>query len=168
MIKRKILGKAQALIAALGLALALVFTGCGNGGGSGGGGRGFLGTTLELSGQVYLAEWDDDDNHTLTPYTGTRAITSAGFWYGCCCFDNEEWRAVGGSGTITEGQLSFTVGTPPAAAMVNIDYFFDDDFEEVFNNFNISNRNARIAVIEALRTTGGRYVDRFRATPYFV
>ena len=87
MIKKKIFGKAQALIAALGLALALVFTGCDNGGSGGGGGGGaFLGTTLELRGQVSLSQWDDNDNRTLTPYTGNRAITFAGFRYGGCCY----------------------------------------------------------------------------------
>ena len=148
-----------AMVAMIGFSM----TSCDSGGGSGGGGdNAFLGTTLELSGQVYQMGWDDDDNRRLIHHTGTRAIASAGFWF---ADTDEGWHAVGGSGTITGGQLSFTVGTPSVAAMVDIDYFFDDaHFEEMFNNFSISNRNARIAVIESLRLTGGNDVGRFRET----
>ena len=129
-----------AVVAMIGFSM----TSCDNGGGGGSGdpGPAFLGSTLELSGWVYVREWDeDDDSYDLVRYDGTRAITSAGFE------TDYAWAFFDVDGEITEGQLSLSIGMPPSSAMVDIGDFFSwkDSF---FTNFNISNRAARITVIQ--------------------
>jgi len=139
--------------------MALVLTGCDNGNGNGGA-AGFLGTTMELSGQVYEQTWDANDNPVFTRYDGTREITSI------------RLRAGDGtdipfpvSGAITGGQLGLTVGTPPPAAMVNIgDIFVGGDIlnEELFDNFNISDRTVRALALWSLWIEPGLGIWRER------
>jgi hypothetical protein len=70
---------------------------------SGGGGGGSSVATLTLSGQVYTQELSYSDmSYSYKPYTGniTNLINNAG-----------------GTGSITGGKLSFSVGTPPASSL---------------------------------------------------
>ncbi|MCL2600055.1 MAG: hypothetical protein FWD88_02610 [Treponema sp.] len=103
--------KMPSTLAALGLALALVLTACGgDDNGGGGGGSGFLGATLNLSGNVYTI---DDDAFTPPRFTGNRTVVS---------------RPPGGTGEITEGQLSFTFGRPATEYLESIGDFLEVDW----------------------------------------
>jgi len=76
------------------LAFGFLLTGCDSGGDSGGSGGGSAELTFSNE-QVYTVN-DSDTDITFTPYTGSMAVTSN----------------VGGSGSITNGKFSFTVGEP--------------------------------------------------------
>jgi len=89
---------------------------------------GHLGQILNLSGQV----WDSE----TAPVTGNRQVTSS----------------VGGSGVITNGQLSFTVGTP--SHLVSASDVFDDVLGDYFTNVSVSNAGARGAFIDNLDLAG--------------
>jgi len=121
---------------------------CDNSGG-GGSGAGHLGSTLNLSGQVWTMDWDNDDRITWEQFTGNRSI-SAGFWYDDGWDDI--WIDIGGSGSINAGQLSFTIGTPDD--LVSISTLFDGEIEDEFHNFRISDPDARAAVFGGFRATG--------------
>jgi hypothetical protein len=95
-----------ALVAVIGFSMAACGGGGGGGGGGGSGGSGALGKSLSLSGQVYTEEMNLDgiisgkggSLYKYTPFTGSvYALTST----------------VGGTGSITNGKLSFTVGALP-------------------------------------------------------
>jgi len=81
-------------------------TGSGTGGGGGGGGTGGV-ATLNLSGQVYTEDQDFDmGSMTMktvrNPYTGPNKSFSSN---------------VGETGSITNGKMSFSVGTPPTSSL---------------------------------------------------
>ena len=125
--------------------------GGGGGGGSGGGGGGSgsaLGETLRLSGQVYVFNRDG----TFTPFAGSNLAV---------------FSELGGSGTISNGQLSFIIGTPQ---------YLENNFRELFgvdylNNFTVSPVTTRGAFL-FLRTLNGDDLDRgnfyFSSTNNFV
>jgi len=76
----------------------------GNGDPNGGGGKTSFGDKLELSGQVYTFDWDDDEDITvLTEFEGNLALKSDAVW--------------GASGEIKGGKLTYTVGVPPASSL---------------------------------------------------
>ena len=109
---RRIIGCGIAVIAAFTLALAT--TACGgddDDGGNGGGGSGptFLGSTLELSGQVYEQEVTET-GVSYKAFNGSLPnLTSSGE----------------GSGAITNGQLTYTIGTP-TGTLYPINDFIED------------------------------------------
>jgi len=125
-----------ALVAVIGFSLAA----CDNGNDNGGGG-GALGATLNLSGQVYTVDWDAD-YYTLVPYTGNSAVYSD----------------LGGSGSITNGQLSFGIGIPSEMEKL-IEYFgwFSD-----LENFSLSPTAAQGNFLSLGTPTG--YLSRENST----
>ena len=101
--------KMPTTLAAFALALALVLTACG--GEDNGGGSGSLGATMNLGGNVYTMDWNDDDRPVFTRFTGNRTILS---------------DPRGGTGTIANGQLSFTFGRPAPENLENIGDYLED------------------------------------------
>jgi hypothetical protein len=101
------------LLAALGLALVLVFTGCGDD----------MGTTLNLSGPVYNENWAEDAfAPTYTRFTGNRTVTS---------------DPPGGTGSIVNGQLTFTFGVPATEYLETVTSLFGDYFD-LFDDFSVT------------------------------
>ena len=110
----------------------------GNGGNEGGGGNSgtvYFGQTLNLTGQVWTY---NVDNNTWAKYTGNRVVQSE----------------FGGSGAITNGQLNFTVGIP--SPLESITSFIGD----AYTNFNISNLDAECAVLSYLITEPPGYIGK--------
>jgi len=108
---------------------------------------GFLGATLNLSGQVW--EWERDDDGNYVRFTGDRTVTSQ-------CGE--------GSGAITDGQLSFSIGTPLADYWHNAESFFW--WEGRFADFSISVPEARTIHLSIMMSTGER-LDRSQSRfPY--
>jgi len=93
---------------------------------------GHLGPTLNLGGQVW--------GSGTVPLTGNRQVTSS----------------VGGSGVITNGLLSFTIGTP--SHLVNAWDVLDDVLGGNFTNINVSNAGARVAFIDNLETSSAGHL----------
>ena len=128
------------------LTMVLVFgmttVGCGDGGGGdsngGGGGSAFLGETLNLSGQVWRVLYNYD-NLIYEEFTENSSI-NAGFW--SFYDDHEAYIDIGGSGSITNGQLSFSIDTPTETE--SIQSFFSY-FSQYFSNFSISPSATRSA-----------------------
>ena len=110
--------------------------------GDNGGGSGFMGATLNLSGQVWTIDWDENGNRIIERYTGVnRTVTSY----------------IGDSGSISNGQLSFSIGTP--FELESIQEIFGW-WEEEFKNFNIRPSNARIAELDILDVSGNGRLDK--------
>ena len=131
------------------LAAVIVFSmsACGDddeNGGSGGGSA--LGATLNLSGKVFTGDWNET-GVTYNEFTGNRTISAS------YLDENDRDIAIGGTGAITNGQLSFSIGTP--SSLQNISGFFGSDF----NNLRISNTAARVADLN-LRVPNGSRVYR--------
>ena len=116
----------MALVSAA-FALALVFTACG--GEDNGGGSGFLGATLNLSGQVYTVQQTDDYRPIFTRFGGHRTVFSD--------------LPGGGTGTIIGGQLNFTFGRPATEHLVRIgDLFAGTEIDYFFDSFMVTPTNA--------------------------
>jgi len=133
-------------VLAIVLVFGLVFVSCDDADDNGGG-NAFIGGTLNLSGQVWTLDWDNDPP-TWAHFTGTRATVTSD---------------VGGSGSITNGQLSFSVGTP--SDLVNMQQLFDiEEMEEMFNNFSLSPSGARGIGIDQLEIPGDELLGNVIAT----
>ena len=122
-------------VLAIVLVFGLVFVSCDEADDNGG--DVFIGGTLNLSGQV----WAEDADGWVQFTEDLETVTSN----------------VGGSGSITNGQLSFSVGTPSALGNIQQQLFqllFIDDLvmEEWFNDFSLSPSGARGAVIHLWST----------------
>jgi len=85
----------------------------------------YFGNTLNLSGQVYL--WNDDDS--FTPFTDNRTVTDGG---------------IGGSGSITNGILSYSIGTP--SILKGIDILLEEFHG--WDNVHASNMNVKFWWLE--------------------
>ena len=141
---------------AIALVCVMAVVGCGGdggdggNGGNGGGGQAFLGAELNLTGQVWEINRNSDDDpiteENWMKFTGSREITSVGF-------ETDEFKNIGGSGAITDGQFSFSVGIP--AALVNIQEMFEDEFAEMFNDFKTIPSGTQIASIDNIYLAGG-------------
>ena len=141
------------------LAIVLVFgmtvVGCDDGSTNGNGGGGFVGETLNLSGQVWTTDWDDDNDKVIwEQFKGNITGISASFHI--CGEPDCRDVDIGGSGSITNGQLNFSIGTP--SELVNIQEIFDW-MEEDYINFNISPSNAKIASLN-LNISGDGHIDK--------
>ena len=106
----------------------------------------FLGATLNLSGQVWTRGYDYNFNER---FNGSMAIS-----FGYSEYDEDNyvynWIDIGGSGSVTTGQLSFTIGTPSVLSSSNF-----DGYEEIYTNFKVSNTNIRGAIIREFKTSDG-------------
>jgi len=136
-------------ILAMALVFAMMAAGCDNGSTGNGGGVAFIGETLNLSGQVWTLNLDGDENDTMYKrFTGNRTGIHA------LSYQGGGYINIGGSGSITNGQLNFSIGTPLELASIQ------DEFEwmtEDFSNVTISPSNARIA---ELAISGGGWLDK--------
>jgi hypothetical protein len=107
----------------------------GGSGSGGGGGGGSSVATLTLSGQVYTEEMNYEaiisggNVYKYTPYTGNKTFTSN----------------VGGTGSIRNGQLSFSVGTPPASSLepAKIDVNTDEGPHDIYSNAKVVPSNTQ-------------------------
>jgi len=120
--------------------IALSLTSCptnGNGNGNGNGTQGALGSTLNLSGQVWMPS-EGSAGPTWTPFTGSRVVYST---------------ELGAVGSIANGQLSFTVTGMPSNLM-SVGDVFTGSGGMFFNNVSISNPSARAIFLPALNTSG--------------
>ena len=113
------------------LLLTLILVSCPNPAG-GGGLKASIGDTLVLSGQVYTQEIDlaalltDPDNIlVIKPFNASLSIDDDG---------------LGGSGSITNGQLNYTIGTPGVLGPINL---VDINDEGVYTNFSVSDPAAQ-------------------------
>jgi len=117
----------------------------GNGDPNGGGGKTSFGDKLELSGQVYTrgdGDWGKFD--------GDLALKTDAAW--------------GASGEIKGGKLTYTVGTPPAASLMEIARFtsydnFGDDYEGLitesrYTDITISDESVKFAQLDFIEVTG--------------
>jgi|GEM_PF-1381053 len=144
--------KTPAVLLALGLALAPVLTGCptdGNGGAStvcnfsgcdcvicicdnrdcGNVGPGWHGETLNLSGQVWTAYWDDDNDRLVyTRFTDNRAVYAWVWTWGASEWGDRAYLDV--TGQITNGQLNVTIGRPDTGYLEEV-----GDFIRMFNHW---------------------------------
>jgi len=106
-----------AIVVVIGFSITACQTDDNDGGGNNGGGSAFIGAKLELSGQVYTMIFNNINNTITYPeYKGNLIISD----------DN------GGTATITNGKISYTIETPK-----NLETW--DDFE---NSFFYINDNA--------------------------
>ena len=142
-------------IVAITVLIGISLAACDDGSNGSSGSVGYIGATLTLGGQV----WMMNENYTLGQFNGNRTITSAGFFHE---FYNDEWNkvwiAVGGeSGSITNGQLSFTIDTP--SNLMDVGEIFVD-LNNFWNNFNISPSNAKATQILYLRAQGEERLAR--------
>ena len=138
-----------ALVFVLGLTASLVLSGCEldpGSGPNGGGGNGALGATLNLSGQVYTKVTDDNNvEYNYVRFTGNRQVFSD--------------MGHGGSGSITNGQLSFSIGTP--SNLLPSDSVSSGFFEGI-NNIRISPTSTQFAIL-FLMTSFRTYLNRENA-----
>ncbi|MDR1400245.1 MAG: InlB B-repeat-containing protein [Treponema sp.] len=123
-------------------------------------------STLTLSGQqVYTDTSDvDDDYPTYTVYNGSiTGITGRAYDY-----DANEHVAIGGTGSITNGKLSFTIGTPtPVPA--TLDHVMAgtlEIFSEVTCSTPISSVQAALLRLEPPNNSGYYYLDNNTVTEY--
>jgi len=98
-------------------------------------GKTSFGDKLELSGQVYTMEWDDDNGgYVFSKFEGDLALKSDTAW--------------GASGEIKGGKLNYTVGTPPAVSLSSITSWFwidDEDYDGYFTDITISDESVKFA-----------------------
>jgi len=149
-----------ALIAVFGFSLAS----CGGGGG-GGGGRGHLGSTLNLSGQVWTVDRVDDDRIIWERFTGNRSVSPVEYWHEWWCEENERWEEseikVGGSGSIIEGHFTFTIGTPSETKSIMHSFFNGEVWSRLFTNLRISDSSTRLASVGGFSTYTSPATDYF-------
>jgi len=111
--KTKVLKRCSLLVIALVAIIGFSMAACGGDGGDGGGNGGgdgpsFLGETPTLSGRVYVEKWNDTISYQV--YTGGNLTVLA---------ENGI-----GQGTIKNGQLSITLGTPTFLDNLNKSIFY--------------------------------------------
>jgi hypothetical protein len=101
----------------------------------------FIGNTMELSGTVYTADYDEENGTiSYTPYEGDnmRVANVNGWYYGDSSYDETL------AGDIIDGQLAITIGTPE-----NFDYesFLSRFLGGGFTDLKISNTNVRSSTL---------------------
>jgi len=109
-----------AMVALIGLSMAA----CDDGGAGG-----FLGETLNLSGEVWMIDWSYSGSEQR--FTGNLPVTSD----------------LGGNGAITNGQLNFSIGIPFPLGSIN-NLWLMEVIEDLYTNINISNTSVRGAVLD--------------------
>jgi len=123
----------------------------GNGDPNGGGGKASFGDKLELSGQVYTVDWDDNDEPVYTKFEGNLTLSAAS-----TSIDGNEVN-IGGAGEIKGGKLTYTVGTPPASSLSSITSLFG---EPGYTNITISDESIKFARFHvSIKVTGSNTYD---------
>ena len=123
--------------------LVLIFPlfGCGDDGDDSGNASGM--DTLRLSGRVYLENWNENEtNVSYSNFTGNLTIDDY----------------LGGSGTVTNGNLSYSVGIPSN--------LYEIDFEDEFWGYDITSSGAAVQgrFLYGLDTNNG-YLEKYSIAP---
>ena len=114
-------------IIAFAAVIGFQLTGCDNGGGGSGGNNdntgGHLGDTLELSGQVYLGRYDENtESDVYENYNGNLTVVNGRYSY-----DDGEYTEYFDDhpvlGQITNGHLSYSIGTPSNLSPLDFEDF---------------------------------------------
>jgi len=104
-----------------------------------------FGDTLELSGQVYLMNYDDAiENRSYQNFTGNLAIPSSN----------------GGSGAITNGILNYSIEKPTNLQTVNAGTV--GNFLSGWDNIQISKTNVRGFILSELSVASSNYYGLYR------
>jgi hypothetical protein len=102
----------------------------------------FLGSRLSLSGQVYLEKWNEDETSVrYSNFNDNLAIIGEN----------------GGSGSITMGNLSYSIGAPTRIQTL----YFEDVFDYYFDNFT-STGSVRGYGFDTLPTDNRNYSSLYR------
>jgi hypothetical protein len=119
----------------------------GNTGGNNTGDNNNSGTaTLILSGKVYLESYNEENGtSTYTPYNGSHPVENYRY--------NNGYVNNGGTGSITNGNLTFVIGTPSGFDNESILRWFTGGS---YNNLQISNGDVKSSSLY-LRIPGGQY-----------
>jgi len=112
-------------------------------------------SVLNLSGQVWTRS--PGEGNEYVHFSGNLEIISSVFW-GLDGQGNLQYFNIGGSGSIADGQLSFSIGKP--SELISIQNFYIGGFvpNYLFDNFNISSADAKAAQILDIIVSGGRLV----------
>jgi len=97
---------------------------------------GALGDEVKITGQQVYTMDETATGITYTKYTGSKTIDDSGLY--------------GGTGTLTNGKFSLTLGTPSASYL----YTFDADDLDVWTNVTLSNPQVKTAAISDIETKG--------------
>jgi len=117
----------------------------GNGDPNGGGGKTSFGDKLELSGQVYTVDWDDDDMPVFNKFDDDLVLKS-----------DAAWEV---SGEIKGGILTYTVGTPPASSLMEITSWYRYPYTDI----TISDESVKFAELPYIKVTDDTYSAVFKA-----
>ena len=141
------------------LAFGMIILGCDDGDGSS------LGATLTLSGKVHVEVRDEG----FIPFTPVTYAVYSGPSVTVRVYNSEE------TGTISAaGDFNFTMGSPREDLLETISDFEMFHEGEMFTNFNISNPNAKIFVLDSLIVRDGaeptlgflsRSIEQYTLTP---
>jgi len=120
----------------------------GTGGGTGGNGNGddgnggnsgqaFLGDELKIVDQQVYTISETETGYSYNEYTGSKSLNSS---------DN-----YGGTGAITNGKFSFTIGTPDSSYLVtfSINDYFNNCFDGSYDNLTISNPQVKCVIFSS-------------------
>jgi hypothetical protein len=132
--------------------------GTNNGGSNSGGNTGGNNTgdnnsgtaTLILSGKVYLVSYNEENGSgTYTPYSGSHPVENYRY--------NNGYVNNGGTGSITNGNLTFVIGTPSGFDNELLSWFTGG----YYNNLQISNGDVKSSFLR-LRIPGDQYNYLYR------
>ena len=145
-----------AILASIGLGMAACDTGGGGaaaGNADGANAPGFMGETMTLSGQVWT--WAQVGGSSMpVSWSGTTGVFAS--FYGW----DEDFAVTGGSGAVINGQLNFSIGTPPNLHLGLRSFFVGWQYEHPFDNFQISDEQVRFQLFQGLSTMCGGYLWR--------
>ena len=106
---------------------------------------GYLGNRLDLSGQVYTGGLNPADfSISYQKYDGSMNIIANN----------------GGAGSITGGQLTYSIGTPNSLSSVNV--LLSEFFYDVWDNVHVSNTNAQIFTLDYPEVDSPVFYDLLR------
>ena len=115
----------------------------GEGDGYDSGGPVFFGETLNLSGQVYVEKWNETSNGSTLSYQNFNGNVAK--------FEDY----YGGTGRITNGKLSYSIGKPNSYSLNTID--IEDEYGEGYNDFTTSRQTVKGLIILGLSTEDPAY-----------
>jgi hypothetical protein len=111
-------------------------------------GTAFLGETLNLSGQVYVEKQNETHTGISLSYQTFNGNVE------------EFTDRYGGTGKITNGQLSYSIGTPSLSSLETI---FENVFSQDYDDFTISRQNVKGAMIWSMSTGNDTYLSKENA-----
>lgn len=109
---------------------------------NGGGGTGHIGENLHLSGQVWVFYWEAEER-VYGQFTETLAISSFGV-----------------NGTVADGQLSFTIGTPNSSQLINVSEWIENGYGFWFESITASDNATMMAELRYFDITDNKQLYR--------